>query len=934
VQFRVLGPLELVDEERPLALGGGRQRTLLLALLLHANEVVSSDRLIEALWGERPPASAAKLVQGFVSRLRRLLGDGRLETCAPGYLLRVEPGELDVDRFEALLAEAQQEPPARAAELLREALLLWRGPPLPELRYAEIAQPELARLEALRHVALERRFEADLALGRHSELLPDLEGAVAAEPLRERLRGQLMLALYRSGRQADALALYAETRRVLVEELGIEPSTALKELERRILGHDPALELQPPAQLPAPTRAEGDRPPGNLPMASTSFLGRRRELGEIVKLIVRDDVRLLTLTGPGGSGKTRLAAEAAAELAGRYRDGVWWVPLTPLRKADLVTAAAAQTLGISGDLASAIADRSLLLVFDNFEQVVDAAAEVACLLPACPRLKLLVTSREPLHVAGEQQYPVPPLRPDESVELFVARARALQPDLEVNGAVPEICRRLDDLPLALELAAARTAAMSPAQILERLDQRLPLLTGGPRDAPERQRTLRGAITWSYGLLTAAERLIFARLSVFSGGCTLEAAEHVTEADLDTLQSLVAKNLLRHARERYSMLETIREYASERLQQSPEAEKYPLRQAQHFLAFAEQTEPKLRWSGSAAEWLDRLEADHDNFRGAIEHFTATGDGHRALRLAGALSRFWIMKGHLAEGRHRLESALTGETQPTPARAKALNGLAVMTLGVDAACALQRAEEAFSLNRELGEAWGTGYSAFLAGQAANLLENTAAAQQFLSESLRQFREVGDDHYILLATDGLAGVYDDLGDTAHARPLHEENLRRARAQANRRIVALSLDQLASYARDEGRVEDALAMLRESLGILTDLGDSLGIGENLARFARALAVAGRPETAAQLLSSSEALYNETGGGVLSWVAKMNNETLVAIRSQIGDEALAEASNQGRALTIGESVALALASSAGPTPPAESDGNQSALGRHQLRHP
>jgi predicted ATPase len=578
-----------------------------------------------------------------------------------------------------------------------------------------------------------------------------------------------------------------------------------------------------------------------------------------------------------------------------------------LRDAELVLAAAAQTLGTAGDLAEHIGDRSLLVVLDNFEHVLDAAVDVAALAAACPRLDLLVTSREPLRVAAEHRYPVPPLVRDEGVDFFLARARAVEPNVEANGVVPEICRRLDDLPLALELAAARVRALSPAQILERLDARLPLLTGGPRDAPERQRTLRATIGWSHDLLSADESRLFARLSVFSGGWMLDAAEQVADADLDTLQSLVDKSLVRRVGDRCWMLETIREYAAECLDEAGEAAEYGLRHARHFLALAQEIEPTLRWSGRPGDGLRLLEAEHDNLRVALDRLAAAGETQDGLRLAGALSRFWVMQGHLAEGRLRLESALDRDDEPTSARAKALNGAAVVTFGVDAPRARAWAEEALTLHETLGDAWGIAYSAFQLGQAATVLDDAAAAEEFLAESLRLFRELGDDHYILLATDGLAGVYDELGDVARARPLHEQNLRAAREQGNRRVVALTLDQLASYARDEGRIDDALAMLKESLGILRELGDPLGMGENLGRFARTLAVAGRPEDAARLLSGSEALYKETGGGVLLWVAKMNEETLASIRAQIGEQELASAWEEGRALTIDDAVALAL---------------------------
>jgi len=915
VQFRVLGPLELLDGPRQIALGGGRQRKLLLALLIHANEVVSGDRMIEALWGERPPASAAKLVQGFVSKLRRVLDDGRLETRAPGYVLRVDPGELDVDRFEALVAEARAVPANRAAELLREALSLWRGPPLPELRYADIAQPEIARLEALRHVALEQLFEAELAVGRHRELLPELERVLAAEPLRERLRGQLMLAMYRSGRQADALAVYADGRRTLVDELGIEPGAALKELERQILAHDVALELGPSkadgAPVPTPLLASVDRLPGNLPTPSTPFLGRTSELGEVVELLSRRDVRMVTLTGPGGSGKTRLAAQAAADLGGRYPHGVWWVPLAALRDAKLVLGAAAQSLGVRGDLTAQIAERSLLLVFDNFEQVVDAAADVAALLTTCPGLDLLVTSREPLHVTGERQFPVPPLLPEESMAFFLARARAVEPGLEADEtAAAEICRRLDDLPLALELAAARVTALSLAQIRERLELRLPLLTDGARDLPRRQQTLQATMEWSYELLGGAERRLFARLSVFAGGCELEAAEAITEADLDTLQSLVEKNLLRHGGERYSMLETIREFARDRLEQFAEAEELDRRHAELFFALAEEAEPKM--GAVDKEWLDRVEAEHDNFRAALDWFEGRGETQRVLRLAGALARFWYIRGHGAEGRHRIEDALAADDGPSAARAAALNHAAIFAIeGADVAAVKVRAEEGLELHRRLEDAWGVAHSGFLLAHAVTDAGDTAVGRELFAESLRQFRNLGDEHYALLARFNLAMLTQDLGDREQARELHEENLRDAGEQVDERITAISLDQLAQYMFDEGRAEDALSMLKQSLRVRQDLGDHPMIAENLDRLAHLLANTGQAAAAARLFSRSEALREQIGSKSTPTIAKRNDETLATIRGHIGDEGLADAWGQGRALTLDEAVAFALASSA-----------------------
>ena len=371
----------------------------------------------------------------------------------------------------------------------------------------------------------------------------------------------------------------------------------------------------------------------NLPIPSTPFLGREAELAGVASLLASSNTRLLTLTGPGGTGKTRLAAQAAGLVSDSYADGVWWIPLAPLRDPELVLVTAAQVVGSKNGLAEHIQDKEMLCLFDNFEQVVEAAADVADLLASCPNLDLLVTSREPLHVTGEQEYAVPPFAHEEGVGFFLARARAVKPDFEADEAVSEICRRLDDLPLALELAAARVKALTSTQILERLEHRLPLLTGGARDLPERQRTLRATIEWSYDLLGEEEQRLFSRLSVFSGGCTLDAAENVCDAGLDTLPSLVDKSLVRFTNGRYWMLETIREFATDALAASPDAETLGRRHAEHYLRLALEAEPEL--SGPAqALWFDRLGEEHDNLRAALD-WSLTSDPEIGLRIAVSL-----------------------------------------------------------------------------------------------------------------------------------------------------------------------------------------------------------------------------------------------------------------------------------------------------------
>jgi predicted ATPase/class 3 adenylate cyclase len=637
----------------------------------------------------------------------------------------------------------------------------------------------------------------------------------------------------------------------------------------------------------------------NLPRPASSFVGRDKEVEEVAALL-QGGARLLTLTGPGGSGKTRLAIEAAGELVPKFKAGVFWVGLAPLRDPALVVETIAQTLGAQDSLAEHIGERELLLLLDNLEHVVEAAPELASLVETCPNLRLLVTSRELLRVRGEVDYPVLPLAEREAVELFCARARA-GPD----ETVQELCRALDDLPLALELAAARASVLSPKQILERLAQRLDLLKGG-RDADPRQQTLRATIEWSFDLLDEEERRLFARLAVFVGGCTLEASEEVADADLDILQSLVDKNLLRHTEERFWMLETIREYAAERLEAYGEADGLPQRHAQHFLALAEEAEPNLR--GYSREWLDRLEREHDNLRAALDRFGTSGESELTLRLAGAVSRFWDEKGHLTEGRRRLESALRTDNRPTAARAKALNGAADMAVSLgDATTATLRAEEGLALHRTLGDAWGTAESGFLLGLAVADEDDFVRARQLFDESARQFRELGDQQYTLVATRMLAWMCYRLGDRERGRALHEDNLRRARALGNEHIEASTLGALAMIAVDQGRVDDAISMLKESHRIHRDLDDPIGIARGLCRVARVLASVGKAGTAARLLSSSETLHEELGASLRPWLAQMNEETLTAVRAHLDEAAFAEAWEEGRVLTADEAVALVL---------------------------
>jgi predicted ATPase len=438
-----------------------------------------------------------------------------------------------------------------------------------------------------------------------------------------------------------------------------ESTASLVEEDVRLLGEYRLRDLLEPIRLYQ--LGEGEFPPlsslggTNLPVQPNAFLGREPELARVLSLLSDAHVRLLTLTGAGGTGKTRLALQAAAEAAGEYPDGVFWVPLQALRDPNLVEPAIASTIGARNGIAEHLGVKRALLLLDNFEQVVSAAPRLRDLCAAAPNVKLLVTSREPLHLAAEREYAVPPMREHEAVVLFGERARAVKWDFLEDDAVPEICRRLDCLPLALELAAARVKALSTGDLLRRLDRRLPLLTGGPRDAPERQRTLRATIAWSYELLEAEEQRVFASLAVFSGGFTIDAAEHVCGADLDVIASLVDKSLLRHDGERYFLLEVIAEYALERLEEAGELEPLRRRHADYYLEFARSVEDLIR-SPRAAALLDRLERDHENLRAALAELPdLTSD--RALRLA-----IWGLAGRLQSfGDAALDRGDVGEAE---------------------------------------------------------------------------------------------------------------------------------------------------------------------------------------------------------------------------------------------------------------------------------
>jgi predicted ATPase/class 3 adenylate cyclase len=730
----------------------------------------------------------------------------------------------------------------------------------------------------------------------------------------------------------------------------------------------------------------------NLPLQPTPLVGREREVAEVCERLLRPEVRLLTLTGPGGTGKTRVGLQAAADLLEEFEDGVFFVTLVTLTDPTLVAPTLTQALGVAESwekqpeeaLREFLRDRELLLLMDNLEQVIEATPLLEELLAAAPRLKILATSRAALRLYGEHEFPVPPLElPDpayppsperltqyEAVRLFVERARAVKPDFSVTNenapAVAEICVRLDGLPLAIELAAARVRLLPPRAMLVRLGSRLKFLTGGARNLPERQRTLRGAIEWSYELLTTEERTLFARLSVFAGGRTLEAIETICDPEgeldtLDVLESLIEKSLLRQeegpgGEPRFVMLETIHEFAREKLGESGEAEVVRSRHAEHFLALAEEAEPELK-GARQLEWLDRLEEEHDNIRAALGWSFGAGEVEEGLRIAGALSWFWHARGHLSERRRWLEEGLAkaGEGVAPSTRAKALVGLgvAVEVHEGDYEKAAPLYEKGLAMYRKLGDREGIANClcnlGIMVGHAQGDHERSTA---LLEESLGIYRELGDEHGIASVLNALGMVetmhgdaaravamYEDAlalsresgdaagvarwlgnlsyavllqGDHGRAKTLAEEALATSREQGNTLFTSVALTNLGLAAREQGDHERAAAALNEGLALAWEIGDKLGVVETLEGISGLIGILKEDQRAGRLWGAAQAWREATGAPLADGDRALNEPYLDAARSRLGDGTWEEALAKGRVMTLERAMSHALEGSDG----------------------
>jgi len=875
VEFRILGPLEVEDGGRLVDLGGARERVLLARLLISANLAVPAERLAVDLWSGEPPAHWLPTLRVYISRLRRALGPGTAAvlTEPPGYRLRLAAGQLDADTFERLVAAARRDladgRPEAAAAGLHRALGLWRGPALSDAADLPFARADAARLEEARLSAVEDWVEAELGSGRHASMAAELDGLVTSYPLRERLRGQRMRALYRCGRQADALRAYRELRAYLGEELGLEPSAALRELESAILRQDPALDWRAPpgaSQAPGPAPPETPAPPpgppppagratGRLPAETSSFIGREADLAAVGKLLSAG--RLVTLTGPGGSGKTRLARQAGAVAEAGYPDGVWLADLAPIGGPELVAPVMAAALAVREEpgraladgIASRLGDSDALLIVDNCEHVVGAAAELAAaLLAACPALRILATSQTRLGVPGEAIWPVPPLSVPpsdardpaavagaESVRLLCDRAALVRPGFSLSAQnaadIGEICRRLDGIPLAIELAAARLGTLTPAQLAARLGDRFGLLTGGSRTGPARHRTLREAISWSHELLGQPEQVCFRRLAVFAGGCTIDAAEAVcadaslpAEAVLETVSALVDRSLLtteeRCGSMRYGMLESVREYAHEQLIQAGEDDQLGRGHLVWLLDLADQAD--LDGADQSA-WLDLLDAEHDNFRAGLEWALAAQQAGPALALAGALAAFWVARGYFGEGRRWVGAALgaaAADGDPR-ARATALDGAAQLAFAhADFLAERDLLQESLGIWRRLGQPARVAQCLSDLGVAAHILGELDAARSLLDEALESARLAADQRQIAMALNGL-GRLSLQDDPARAAAYLEDGLACCRQAGDLRRATVILGNLAVAAGNQGQLGLARARMEEQLASARELGD-----------------------------------------------------------------------------------------------------------------
>ncbi|WP_326825925.1 BTAD domain-containing putative transcriptional regulator [Streptosporangium sp. NBC_01756] len=896
MRIGILGPLRVPGTE----IGGVRLRALLIRLALDPGYVITAERLIDDLWADDPPVHPANALQSLVSRLRREL-PGVIVSHPVGYLLDLPREEIDAGAFERLAGAglAAADDPVRAAALLREALSLWRGPALADASGLAFAAAPAAHLEELRLSALRARFDADLALAGGpdagplpSELVAELEEVVTAHPLREPFHAHLVLALLADGRRADALRAFERIRRRLADRLGVDPGPELRD------AHLTALRAGP-----SPVAA----PRGNLPARLTSFVGRQPDLARLRELL--GTARLVTLTGPGGAGKTRLAVETAAAL--HAPDGVWLVELASLSHPSGVAAAVhaalegsglldghpgpswagAEPAGRRGEsllerLTVALHGRSPLLVLDNCEHVIDEAARVADrLLTAAGGLRILATSREPLDITGESLHPVLPLglpASDAGVEaalacpavaLFDDRAAAARPGTHVDGEtvtdVVRVCRELDGIPLAIELAAARLRSLTVGQLADMIGDRLALR--GSRTAQPRHRTLRAVIDWSWDLLDAGERTLLRRMSVFSGGATAETVRRVCGQDVDTIASLVDKSLVvvsprtgaDGGEVRYRLLETLRQYAAERLAEADETDRVRASHAHHFLELAETAGPALR-TGDQVRALALFDAEQGNLDAALDHAISSGDGDLALRMILVRLWPWVMRGRRREAGEWVSAVLAAVGDGPPEGRELAHALCVLTAPVEAGTtrvtpAMLR--RALQVVRESDHPAALGSWAIVSGhpgQAEDAYGRTLA----MTERFRDHRDPWTRATALLMGGIVEFEYGRAG-ASRAEALLRPALEGYLLTGDRWGLSLTLYWLSLVAENRGDSGEALSLLERSVVPTTEIGGLEAIPGPImlrVRLGRLRALTGDPSGAEAELERADAAVARTG--------------------------------------------------------------------------
>ncbi len=853
MHLRALGSLEVEVNGALLPVGGPLVRALLVRLALDAGTTVPAIVLQDALWSDDQPTGAANALQTQVSRLRRQLGAAasRLESTASGYRLDIDRGEVDVLVFEELAARGREEwaagRPEAALPCLLAGLDLWRGSPFVDLIDADWVDAAVARLDEIRLSAVEDRFEVQLALGQHVQ--PSDVAALAVDfPMRERLQAVAITALTAAGRQADGLARYEKTRRLLADELGVDPGPQLQAAYLAVLRGDAPVRPSPPGLPPVNS---------NLRSRVSTFVGRSAEVERVQDLVMRS--RLVTLVGPGGAGKTRLAGESAAGLIDDLPQGVWIAELASVTDPDDLPLTVLTALGRRGSglldpvappgerdvrtrLLDTLVDSRALILFDNCEHLIAASAELADLiLTRCPGVRILATSREALGISGEELFAVPPLgmpAADASVEealafdavrLFADRAGSLHGGFVVDdsnvAAVVEICRRLDGLPLAIELAAARTRSLPVEEIAVRLDDRFRLLTGGSRTAMPRHRTLRAVVEWSWDLLSEDEVLLADRLSVFPGGSTPASAAAVvdgawtqTRVD-DVLATLVDKSILtltNDAETRYRMLETIREYGTERLVDAGQIAEIRRLHARYFRDVAEAAAPHLMTAGQVP-WFRLLAHERDNMLAALRFMIDSGDADTAIRTAAAMGMYWMLRGSHSEASDWLGAVLDvpGDSDPD-ARVvvEALNAFGSL-VGTEGMVQAERTIEVLERARDSSAPIARGLAALALPLVQLMSGDIVSAMQGIDEGLRN-----EDPWIRAAVRMLRGLFsENAGDPATLRADLTLALEEFTALGERWGRATTLAGLAGVMVTEGDVDEALAAYEEAHDLLIEI-------------------------------------------------------------------------------------------------------------------